>query len=192
MEQRAPGPYRSGMDGVAFLVRPAEEGDVDRWIDLYEAVAAEGKWIGGELPVDRELQRRRFVDGLANVGGPAAAFVAESDGRQVGQLFVRTYVGIGDLGMAVDAAWRGRGVGSALLATAIAWAEQQGLHKLTLQAWPHNAAAIGLYEKFGFVHEGQMRRHYRRRSGELWDAVIMGRVLDETSPGAAASEPRQG
>ncbi|MDQ1399139.1 MAG: hypothetical protein QOK20_1071 [Acidimicrobiaceae bacterium] len=192
LEQRAPGPYRSGMDGVAFLVRPAEEGDVDRWIDLYEAVAAEGKWIGGELPVDRELQRRRFVDGLANVGGPAAAFVAESDGRQVGQLFVRTYVGIGDLGMAVDAAWRGRGVGSALLATAIAWAEQQGLHKLTLQAWPHNAAAIGLYEKFGFVHEGQMRRHYRRRSGELWDAVIMGRVLDETSPGAAASEPRQG
>jgi len=30
-----------------------------------------------------------------------------------------------------------------------------------------------------------MRRHYRRRSGELWDAVIMGLVLDETSPGSS-------
>jgi RimJ/RimL family protein N-acetyltransferase len=179
------------MEGEAFSVRPAGEGDVDGWIDLYEAVAAEGKWIGGELPVDRERQRRRFVDGLANDGSPATALVAEAEGRQVGQLFVRTYVGIGDLGMAVDAAWRGRGVGSALLTAAVGWAEQQGLHKLTLQVWPHNAAAIGLYEKFGFVTEGHMRRHYRRRSGELWDAVIMGRVLDETSPGSAASEPRQ-
>jgi RimJ/RimL family protein N-acetyltransferase len=43
--------------------------------------------------------------------------------------------------------------------------------------WPHNDRAIALYEKLGFVEEGRLRRHYRRRNGELWDAVVMGLVL---------------
>ncbi|HZD38988.1 MAG TPA: GNAT family N-acetyltransferase, partial [Actinomycetes bacterium] len=73
--------------------------------------------------------------------------------------------------------WRGRGVGSALLRAAIERARQAGAHKVALQVWPHNAAAIALYEKLGFQREGLLRRHYRRRNGELWDAVIMGLQL---------------
>ena len=38
--------------------------------------------------------------------------------------------------------------------------------------FPHNEAAIALYERFGFVREGYRRRHYRR-AGELIDAVLM-------------------
>jgi putative acetyltransferase len=55
---------------------------------------------------------------------------------------------------------------------------------VTLELWPHNRAARRLYERAGFVEEGRRRRHYRRRSGELWDSVVMGLVLDETSPGS--------
>jgi hypothetical protein len=29
-----------------------------------------------------------------------------------------------------------------------------------------------------------LRRHYPRRNGQLWDAVIMGLILDKTSPGS--------
>jgi RimJ/RimL family protein N-acetyltransferase len=48
--------------------------------------------------------------------------------------------------------------------------------------WPHNQSARRLYRSFGFEEEGYLRRHYRRRNGELWDAVIMGLLLfDETS-----------
>jgi RimJ/RimL family protein N-acetyltransferase len=36
---------------------------------------------------------------------------------------------------------------------------------------------------FGFVEEGYLRRHYRRRNGQLCDAVMMALVLDETSSG---------
>jgi RimJ/RimL family protein N-acetyltransferase len=50
--------------------------------------------------------------------------------------------------------------------------------------WPHNAAAIALYRKVGFQVEGRRRRQYRRRNGELWDAILMGLVLDEVSPGS--------
>jgi putative acetyltransferase len=182
-------------DGV--VIRPAGEADFDAWFEVFEAVAAEGKWIGRELPVDREEQRQRFLDAFVHPeGGPfdgaAGAFVAEAGGQVVGHLGLRSHRGIGDVGMAVMADWRGRGVGSALLSTALDWARAQGFHKLTLQLWPHNTAALRLYQKFGFVDEGRLHRHYRRRNGELWDALVMGLVLDTTSPGspfAAGEEP---
>src|SRR5438132_10638636 len=31
---------------------------------------------------------------------------------------------------------------------------------------------------FGFEEEGLLRRQYRRRNGELWDALVMGLLLD--------------
>lgn len=92
---------------------------------------------------------------------------------------------VASLGMVVDAAWRGRGVGGALVEVAIDWSRHAGAHKLTLQVWPHNEAARRLYRRYAFADEGVLRRHYRRRSGELWDAVIMGLVLDTTSPGSS-------
>lgn len=70
-----------------------------------------------------------------------------------------------------------RGVGSALLATAIEWARDRGMHKLSLSVFPHNEAAIALYRKFGFIEEGRRIKHYRRASGELWDAIEMGLML---------------
>lgn len=86
--------------------------------------------------------------------------------------------GVANLGMFVAAPWRGRGVGAALLTAAIEWAHGAGLHKIELQLWPHNTAARALYDKFGFEQEGYLRRHYRRKRGELWDAVVMGLLLD--------------
>ena len=58
-----------------------------------------------------------------------------------------------------------------MLAAAIEWACQRGLHKLSLSFFPHNAAAIALYRKFGFVEEGRRVKQYRRSSGELWDTI---------------------
>src|SRR5215211_7156883 len=104
---------------------------------------------------------------------------AEAGGEPVGQLGLQlARYGVADLGMLVAAGWRGRGVGTALLAEAVRRARAAGAHKIALQVWPHNAAALALYERFGFQREGYLRRHYRRRSGELWDAVVMGLPLD--------------
>jgi RimJ/RimL family protein N-acetyltransferase len=51
------------------------------------------------------------------------------------------------------------------------------LHKLSLSVFAHNAAAIALYRKFGFVEEGRRVKQYRRSSGELWDVIDMGLLL---------------
>jgi putative acetyltransferase len=105
----------------------------------------------------------------------------------VGNLGAEIRGGIADLGMLVDSEWRGRGVGSALMEACIDWAREHGAHKVMLEVWPHNSAAIALYNKFGFKQEGLFVRQYRRRNGELWDAVRMGLVLDHTSPGRRPS-----
>jgi RimJ/RimL family protein N-acetyltransferase len=158
-------------------VRPATLDDVDALVAMLVEVAGEGRWIGTEAPVDVERRRRRMVDDIE--GADAIVLVAEAGGAPVGELGLRLAgYGVAELGMAVPAGWRGRGVGTALLAEGIERARAAGAHKIGLQVWPHNAAAIALYERFGFEREGYLRRHYRRRSGELWDAIVMGLRLD--------------
>jgi RimJ/RimL family protein N-acetyltransferase len=161
----------------AVTVREATLADVDALVDILVEVAGEGRWIGTEAPVDIERRRRRMVEDVERAD--AIVLVAEVDGAPVGELGLHlARYGVADLGMAVAAGWRGRGVGAALLAEAVERARASGAHKIALQVWPHNAAAIALYERFGFEREGYLRRHYRRRSGELWDAIVMGLRLD--------------
>jgi ribosomal protein S18 acetylase RimI-like enzyme len=65
-----------------------------------------------------------------------------------------------------------------LVRAAIERARAQGLHKLCLEVFPANTAAVGLYRKFGFLEEGLRPKQYRRASGELWDAIVMGLSLE--------------
>ena len=116
-------------------------------------------------------------------------FVAEVGGLVVGGIFVQDTHGVAHLGMAVLESNRGAGLGRSLLNAAVGWARDRGCYKVTLEVWPHNTRAIGLYEKLGFVIEARYRRHWRRRDGSLWDALAMGLVLDEDAPGGPPSAP---
>jgi RimJ/RimL family protein N-acetyltransferase len=135
-------------------------------------VAEERDGIATEPPVDVEARAASWT-----LDGTLVA-VADTDAELIGSLHVeRSRFGFGELGMTVAREWRGRGVGSALLTAAIEWAREQGLHKLSLSVFPHNAAGLALYRKAGFVEEGRRVKHYRRASGELWDTVQMGLLL---------------
>jgi RimJ/RimL family protein N-acetyltransferase len=172
-----------GRAAVAFTVRCSTPDDVDDYIALRIAVAAEGRGIGAELPLNEERDRQVFLASI--VADTEQSLVAvDADGVVIGSLGIQLFgYGVAGLGMMVADGWRGRGVGSALLQAGIDWARSAGAHKVELQHWPTNTAAAALYEKFGFMEEGRLRRHYRRRSGELWDAVVRGLVLDEDTPG---------
>lgn len=175
-----------------FVVRRLREADLEAWLDLFEAVAAEGRWLGSEAPIDRPARRAQLTEDLSDER--RATFVAEADdGRLVGLigLSLAPY-GVAELGMAVAEGWRGRGVGRALLTAGVDWARAAGAHKVALQVWPHNVAARALYARAGFAEEGRLRRHYPRRNGQLWDAVVMGLVLDEARPGSPYEDPPPG
>jgi RimJ/RimL family protein N-acetyltransferase len=162
-----------------WAIRKATVDDDPQIAALFDAVAGEGRWIGRELPIDHAARRARFVEGLEHPDTNATFVAVTSEGRLVGDLgIVLAPYGVADLGMMVAEGWRGAGVGSALLGAAIDWARAAGAHKVALQHWPHNERAHALYVKFGFVDEGRLVRHYRRNDGELWDAVVMGLLLD--------------
>jgi RimJ/RimL family protein N-acetyltransferase len=175
------------MTGV--VIRPARLREVSQIVDMYADVAAEGRWIGREVPFDLEETRQRFgasidaaehysvVAELADQSVPHGA--QHPYGGLAGYLHLGvTPYGVADLGMHVAASRRGQGVGRALLVAAIDWARAEpGVHKIALQVWPHNEAAQNLYRSSGFAQEGYLRQHYRRKNGELWDAVIMGLAL---------------
>jgi putative acetyltransferase len=71
---------------------------------------------------------------------------------------------------------RRRGVGRALLAAAEDWARGAGVTKIELHVFPHNGAALALYERSGYEREGYRPRHFRRGS-ELVDAILMAKML---------------
>jgi len=161
---------------MTTVVRNATVADIDELMVLRREVAGEGRWIGAELPLDEDGDRSRLTESAEQ----SSLFVAEVDGVLVGMVGMHLpRHRVADLGMNVKDGYRGQGVGSALVERAILWAREVGAHKIALQHWPHNTAARALYEKYGFEQEGYLRRHYPRNSGEIWDAVVMGLLLDD-------------
>jgi GNAT superfamily N-acetyltransferase len=58
-------------------------------------------------------------------------------------------------GMWVDPAWRGRGVGAALVASVIDWARARGRPRVCLWVTEQNRAAVSLYARMGFRPTGE-------------------------------------
>lgn len=169
---------------AVFEVRPARAGDARAMAELFAAVAAERTGIASEPPIDIRERTAKFA------ATAAQSFVAVADDQIIGLLHLEaSRHGFGDVAMLVARDWRGRGAGSALLRAAIDRARAQGLHKLSLEVFAHNEAAIALYRKCGFTEEGRRPRQYRRASGELWDSVVMGLALEPgPEPPPAAPE----
>ncbi len=157
--------------------------DVEPALEMFAAVAAEGRWVGTEADADWVERRVRW---RASLGAPThRSVVAVCNGDVVGSAGVDvTGYGVAEIGMAIAPAWRGHGLGGELLDGILEQARDLGAHKVALQVWPHNARALALNRGRGFREEGRLVRHYRRSTGELWDAVVMGLVLDTESPGS--------
>src|SRR5262249_27433849 len=146
--------------------------------ELFAEVAAERDGIASEPPVDIDQRAAQFALSAAHTAVAVTAGQHGQDGQVVGMIHLEvSRHGFGELGMLVRREWRGRGIGSALLAAAEELARDLGLHKLSLEVFAHNDAAIALYRKCGFIEEGRRVRQYRRASGEQWDAIVMGRLL---------------
>jgi RimJ/RimL family protein N-acetyltransferase len=159
------------------VVRRASPGDAGALVELAEAVASEPEgWLISDGVWRTPGEERRFLRALRRYND-AAVFVAELPEGIVGRLSLGrdphpASRHVADLGLMVAASHRRRGIGNALLETAVDWAKETGVRKLELHVFPHNEGAIALYENFGFRREGLRRAHYRR-GGEYLDAVLM-------------------
>lgn len=163
-------------------VRRAAPGDAPALVALAEEVGSEeGRWVLGSGPWRSVADERRYLRTVQR-HVDAAVFVAEEDGEVVGRLSLArdphpASRHVADLGLMVAEGHRRRGIGTALLEEAVAWARGARVRKLELHVFPWNEPALGLYESFGFEREGYRKRHYLR-GGEEVDAILMAYFVD--------------
>jgi RimJ/RimL family protein N-acetyltransferase len=155
-------------------VRDATFEDCDALGAGMKAVVDEGVWLATEAASELELANRYRQVILE--GDPL--FVLEEAGGIVGSLTLHSTEtdGVMAVGMWVAPSHRGRGGGRMLIEAALA-ARPEGVHKIELEVFPENEAAIALYRRMGFEEEGLRRDHYRRRDGALRSALIMARLF---------------
>lgn len=167
------------------MVRPARPGDARSFLELWRSVVGESRFVRAEV-VSRTTRhyRRSFRRSWTE---DEASIVAVHGSRVVGQLAVSREESpvnrhVASLGMAVARDWRGRGVGSALMAEVLRWAREVGVEKLALSVYPDNEAARALYRRFGFEEEGRLTGHSKKSIGYR-DEIVMGLWLVERPPG---------
>ena len=90
-----------------MLVREATVEDLDAVFDVYEAVAAEQRFIGAELPLDRARRIESWHSYFETRG--SVMFVAEDEGAIVGMADLKAR-GPAELGMFVAPDRRGEGI----------------------------------------------------------------------------------
>jgi RimJ/RimL family protein N-acetyltransferase len=159
-------------------VRPAEPHDAEALVRLGSEVGSEPEgWLITLGSWRSAGEERRYLKAIRRFPH-AAVYVAETEeGEVVGRLSLArdqhpASDHVADLGLMVARTHRRQGIGRALMEQAVEWARQHGVRKLELHVFPHNEAAIALYESMGFEREGYRRAHYRRRDG-YQDAILM-------------------
>jgi putative acetyltransferase len=156
-------------------IRAAEPDDAEA---VYEIFNGPGVVAGTlQIPwISLEERRRRMAR-----DGDTHGLVATIDGRVIGLLNLHLERSprrrdCAWFGMAVHDGFQGQGVGSALMRAMIELADGwYGLRRLELIVHADNAAAIHLYQKFGFLIEGTARQ-FALRDGEFVDALYMARL----------------
>jgi RimJ/RimL family protein N-acetyltransferase len=166
--------------GESGEVRAGSSDDAPAVCDLYRDVDTTTDFLVTQPdernldPAKRSAWLRRHAE-----APDAVVWLAWVEGLLVGILDCvahsrRRMAHVADLGMAVRSGWRGRGVGTALLAATIEWARgHPTIEKVALGVMAPNARAIALYRRFGFVEEGRRVREYRLGPGRYVDDVTM-------------------
>lgn len=167
-------------DGRPGLVRDARASDARPVLAIVrEATTMRPRTI--MTTTDEVWTPRKWRQNMLGLGDRGASLVAEVAGEVAGiagvlrgdRLPVRH---VAELGITIGAAWRGIGVGRALMAGVERWARTAGMAKLVLGVFDGNATARALYEKLGYEVEG-VERIAIRFPDATYDLIKMGKIL---------------
>lgn len=159
-----------------FTVRHSVAEDAAQLNQLYAQVPLYTDTLQLPFPTITRWQER-----LGNLAPGTFSLVACDEERIAGQITLiveqslrRRHVA--HFGMGVDSHYQGQGVGSLLLEAITDLCDKWlNIRRIELTVYTDNAAAIGLYKKFGFEIEGTSPC-YAVRDGKFVDAHHMGRV----------------
>ena len=168
-----------------MVIRPITAEDTVNFFEMMCFLDEETEYMmyepGERRERTKDLSRLKANIAAASSGGDLI-FVAENDlGDIVGYIWGQrgeydrvhhvAYIVIG-----IRKAYRGQGIGTRLFELLEDWAKESGVVRLELTVECPNEAAIGLYEKQGFVIEGT-RSKAMKLHGEFVDEYYMAKIL---------------
>lgn len=157
-------------------------GDAPDVLAIHRRVLAEGEYFITEPDEFVEgldakvLAIREAVRGSSNLFLVARFGAVVAGWAQVVVAPRRRVRHVGRIELMVDARWRGKGVGDALLAEVVRWGEAHPvIEKLSLSVFAHNTRAVALYQRHGFVEEGRREGEYLFPDGSRRADLLMAR-----------------
>jgi putative acetyltransferase len=162
-----------------IIIRAFEMSDLDDVAEIFGMPKCQRGTL--QIPYQsRDELRRRFEKPDADLRLLVA--VLKENGKVVGNISLaqgrRRRSHVGQLGMMVHDDYQGRGIGTKLMAAVIELADRWlNCTRLELEVYTDNEPAIRLYQKFGFVIEGTLRR-FAFRDGVYVDAYMMARIRE--------------
>ena len=161
-------------------LRPATPADAPALAAIYNEGIAEREATFETRPRTPAEIEAWIAEGLPFLVAEDGAGAPAGFARLSGYSDRCVYAGVGEHGVYVATAARGRGVGRALLVALCDDAERAGYYKLTSRIFTSNAASRALHRAAGFEEVGVQRRH-GRLDGEWRDCVLVERLLGEAA-----------
>lgn len=169
-------------NSVEIAIRPAHPGDSCAIIDTVRSNAMERSYVLMEHYGKDIESEREYIGGLE--GTKNLLIVATASEEVVGCLAaLQADAGrrpetahILHVGLHLQEAFRGLGIGSHLLDYAVSWAVEHGFNKLETNIFTTNKHSLGMFTKAGFVEEG-VRKNRIQIGGKLINEVLLGKIL---------------
>lgn len=167
---------------AGISVRPAAMDDAAAIVEIYNQ-GIRARIATFETEERTAEERRAWLAGHDERHPVVVATVAEDGGERVvgwaatdGYRTRACYAGVAEFSVYIHEAYRGRGIGVALMGGLIAAAERAGLWKLLSRVFPENAASRALCAKVGFREVGIYQNH-GKLDGVWKDTVIIERLI---------------
>ncbi|QSF47129.1 GNAT family N-acetyltransferase [Paenibacillus tianjinensis] len=168
-------------NGLRYIIRSAAEQDaaelsglrwqIDGETENLERRQGEGfidaQGFAGIIRADTEASRNLFL--VAEVEGRLVGF-ARCEGNSLSRNAHKV-----EFGICILQEFWGYGIGYSLLQQATAWADANGVVKISLTVLETNEPAISLYRKFGFETEGILKKDKLLADGTYYSTLIMSR-----------------
>jgi ribosomal-protein-alanine N-acetyltransferase len=150
--------------GGKTVVEPATLRDAPKLAQLHGASFHRG-WSEGEF--ESMLTERNTLVHRLRMGGRTIGFAASRMAADEAEI----------LSIAIDDAYRGRGLSRDLLLMHLGHLAGHGVRRIFLEVEENNRPARRLYERTGFTVVGRRERYYRQAGGEQLNALLMCRDL---------------
>lgn len=171
-------------NGITYTIRSASATDAKELSALRVQIDGETEFLdrepgeafidapGFEQLIRADSEKKRNIFLVAVVEDRIVGY-SRCEGSQLRRFYHKVEVGV-----CVQKEFWGYGIGKTLLKQSMAWADSNGITKITLNVLETNDKAITLYKKLGFEIEGILKNDKILSAGKYYNTIVMGRCRE--------------